>query len=362
MRFRTGFTTVATILVLTATTRAADKKSPKGEQQPSQLVWPLPPDPPRVRWVREYADLDQVKGKSAKQSWADRVAGKKKSDERNRLIRPYGIAVDSKGRIFVADAASHAVFMLDGAQRRFEKWGGNSGASMALPVGVAVDSSGRLFVADSALHTILCLDQDGRVLGQFGTTQLQRPGGIAIDSERHRLYVPDAKASRIAVFSTQKFAFERYIGSPSTPGKREPGKFAAPTNVAVDRKGQLYVTDTWNHRVQVFDPNGRFVRAWGEHGVRPGEFVRPKGIAIDSEGHVYVADAEFNNIQIFNPDGQVLLAVGSIGPAPGQFTLLTGLCIDSEDRIYTTEQYTGRIQIFKYLPNIPAKEVAVKKP
>ena len=144
----------------------------------------------------------------------------------------------------------------------------------------------------------------------------------------------------MAVFSIDTFAFERYIGGPSNPDVREPGLFSAPTNVATDAKGNVYVTDTWNHRVQIFDHKGKFVRAFGSHGLSPGQFIRPKGIAVDSEGHIYVADAEFNNFQVFSSDGKVLLAVGA-RYNPGQFALIAGLFID-ENRIFTTEQDTGR--------------------
>lgn len=338
-----------------AVAKKSGKHRPPADATPRNLVWPLPPEPPRVRWLGEIRNLDEVKGKTKKKrSWFARVAGARAPDEQPpRLFRPYGIAVDSRGRIYVADGAQREVFVLDRAERRVEVRGASPRAPLALPIGVALDKNDRLFVSDSFLHSITCFDPQGRLLAQFGAEKLVRAAGIAVDRPRHRLYVADAKADRIAVFDTNSFQFERYIGGPSTPGLREPGRFAAPTNVAVDRQGNLYVSDTWNYRVQVFDVHGRFVRTFGAHGIRPGDFVRPKGIAVDSEGHVYVADAEFNNFQIFTPKGQPLLAVGSIGVAPGQFTLIAGLCIDAEDRIYTTEQWDGRVQIFKYLP-LPA--------
>ena len=136
----------------------------------------------------------------------------------------------------------------------------------------------------------------------------------------------------------------------------ELGEFCCPGGLAVDRQGNLYVADTWNYRVQVLDPAGNFLRAFGAQGDRPGEFIRPKGIAVDSEGHVYVADAEFNNFQVLSPEGQPLLAVGELGAAPGQFMLIAGLHIDAKDRIYTTEMYAGRIQVFQYIAQPPSVE------
>ena len=340
-----------------------DRPKKKGKPAPvAELVWPVPPDAPRIRWLGQINDLDEVKGKAKKHNWMERLAGPQgPGDPRSVLERPYGIAVDSRGRIYVADGAQRAVFILDQVNKRVEVRRGTMRAPLALPIGVALDEQDRLFVSDSFLHQILCFDAAGRQLGQFGHKELERAAGLALDRDRHRLYAADAKAHRIAVFNTASFAFERYIGGPNRPGGNEPGQFAIPSNVAVDRQGNLYVTDSFNFRIQIFDSNGKFVRAFGGHGDRAGNFARPKGIAVDSEGHIYVADAEFNNFQIFSAMGESLLAVGSLGAEPGRFTLIAGLCIDANDRILTTEQEGGRVQMFQYLRSPEQKEASRAK-
>ncbi len=333
--------------------KAAKKTTPVDNQpttRPEDLIWPLPPDPPRIRWVAQYADLAKIKNPTIKKSrWVDKVTGTKTQDEKLELIKPYGITTDHKGRIYTADTELKTVFVIDPQAKVVEQRNGNSRAPLAMPVGVAIDAEDRLFVSDAALHSILCFSPSGQLIASFGTASLGRPGGIAIDEARNRLYVVDAKASKIAVFDSGSFKLLTYFGSASKEGKKDNGTFYAPTNVALDRKGNLYIADTWNFRVQVLDPNGKFLRAFGAQGDRPGEFIRPKGIAVDSEGHIYVADAEFNNFQILQPDGTPLLAVGSLGVDPGQFALVAGLHNDATDRIYTTEMFHGRIQVFQYL-------------
>jgi DNA-binding beta-propeller fold protein YncE len=349
---------------------AADKK-PTGNKKtgaagasatnPQDLIWPLPPDPPRIRWLAEYTDMAKVKAPVVKKSsWIEKVTGTKTTDEKFELKRPYGITTDKRGRIYAADTELKFVFVIDPVAKTVEKRESSTRAPLSMPAGVAVDSEDRLFVSDADLHTVVCFSDVGKPLASFGTAQLQRPGGIAIDKDRNRLYVTDVKASRIAVFDVGSFQFLSYIGGPSKPPARENGKFFSPTNVAVDRQGNVYVADTFNYRVQIFDPSGKFIRAFGAQGDRAGEFIRPKGIAVDSEGHVYVADAEFNNFQILTPDGQPLLAVGVLGTDPGQFALIAGLYVDSKDQVYTTEQFRGRIQVFQYLAqpaSVDRKEV-----
>ncbi len=333
-----------------ATGRRDAPKSAQASPQPSELTWPLPPDPPRVRWLAQYTDMAQVRNPAfKKRSWLDKVTGTKTPGDKQELRKPYGITTDSRGRIYAADTALKVVFVIDPDAKSVERREGSSRAPMGMPVGVAVDSEDRLFVSDALLHSITCFSPAGEVIARFGAGSLGRPGGIAIDKQRNRLYVADARENRIAVFDTRALRLIGYFGTPSKPQNPENDTFAGPTNVAVDRQGNIYVADTLNCRVQVLNWTGEFLRAFGTQGAHPGEFIRPKGIGVDSEGHVYVADAEFNNFQIFTPEGQPLLAVGILGSARGEFALIAGLHVDSKDRIYTTEMFIGRIQVFQYI-------------
>lgn len=313
------------------------------------LVWPQPPQQKRIAFIQQITGVDDVAG-IPKRGWMDRAAGAKKKPARQSLKSPYGVVTDSKGQIYVADAANRTVFVFNLEQKRVEYRGNKGPSRLALPVGLAIDASDRLFVSDAFLHQISCFDPDGKLVAVFGKGDLERPGGIALDNNRHRLFVADAKANQVAVFDTGSLRLIAKIGGATTPGKAEPGKFSAPSNVAVDGRGQIFVTDTWNQRVQIFNADLKFVRAFGRHGLTPGSFVRPKGVALDSEGHLYVADAEFNNFQILTQEGQPLLAVGDYGVDPGQFALIAGLWIDKNNRIYVTDQWHGRVQVFQYFP------------
>lgn len=335
-------------------------KSPDSGQSSTSkqdLVWPMAPDLPRVRWLAEYTDMAKIKDPNAgKHSWIEKITGAKTEEERQELKKPYGVTTDSWGRIYIADTELNVVFMMDPEDNAVELRGGNSRAPMGIPAGVAVDSENRLFVSDAQFHSITCFSPTGDVIGRFGTKDLGRPGGIAIDQRRNRLYVADAKESRIAVFDTNSFKLLGHLGKPGKSRNPEPGTFSGPTNVAVDRSGNIYVADTFNCRIQILNPEGQILHTFGKRGDQPGQFIRPKGIAVDSEGHVYVADAEFNNFQVLSKEGQPLLAVGTLGTEPGQFGLIAGLHIDSRDRIYTTEMYRGRLQVFQYIPQPESAE------
>jgi sugar lactone lactonase YvrE len=128
-----------------------------------------------------------------------------------------------------------------------------------------------------------------------------------------------------------------------------PGDFAKPNAVAVDKEGNVYVADTLNNRIEIFDADGNFISMFGKNGDGPGYFARPKGVATDSDGHVWVADGMQDRVQVFNKEGQLLIAFGGHGLLPGQFQGLVNIAIDKQGRVFTTEIYPGRLQQFKYI-------------
>jgi len=83
-----------------------------------------------------------------------------------------------------------------------------------------------------------------------------------------------------------------------------PGKFYGPRDIAVSAGGQVLVTDTGNKRIQVFDQNGTFLRAFGSEGSGPGQFKEPVGLAVDRQGRIYVADTWNQRIQVFDSSFQ----------------------------------------------------------
>jgi len=223
-------------------------------------------------------------------------------------------------------------------------------------IGLAIDDSDRLFVSDTKLHRIMVFNKDHKIEGGINEGGLIDPAGMVVDNENRFLYVADAGRDQVMVYDADNLNLIRTMG---TVGKKhtltEPGQFAAPTNVALDADNNLYVTDMFNNRVEVFDPDGNFIRAWGKAGDRPGYFSRPKGIAIDADGHVWVADAMQDIIQCYTAEGQFLMWMGGHGLFPGQFRTVEGLYIDKNNRMFTSEQYPGRVQMFRYFTDDEAR-------
>jgi len=329
----------------------------------SKLVWPNPPAPTRVKYLNYFCcDKFVPQADKKKASWMDRMAGAETQAQHMAdkplfaLWTPYGVAVDSKGNVYVADGKVGAIFVFNTETKELQMIKNGVHANFGDIIGLAIDDSDRLFVSDTKFHHILVFDKNHKIEGSISEGGLIDPSGMAIDNENRFLYVADPGLDQVLVYDADKLNLIRKMG---TAGKKhsltEPGQFAVPTNVAVDEDGNLYVTDMYNNRVEIFDAEGNFIRAWGKQGDRPGTFSRPKGIAIDADGHVWVADAVQDILQCYTAEGQFLMWMGGHGLFPGQFRALAGLYIDKNNRIFTSEQYPGRVQMFRYFTDDEAR-------
>jgi sugar lactone lactonase YvrE len=362
---------IAVLAAATVPVHAKDKKKAAPPTQKnvlelldySKIVWPNPPAITRIKYLSYFSgEKRQLKAAPKKSAWMDKLAGvavgeASPSDKLfYQLIRPYGIGEDSKGRIYVADEKVLAVFIFNPDTGEVELIKNGTNARFRLITGLALDDTDNLFVSDSELRHVLVFDKQHRVQASI-SQGMSSPAGLAVDNENRFLYVCDTDLDQVLVYDADPpYNLLRTIGK--RDGKHElttPGDFSRPTNAAVDEDGNVYVSDTFNDRVEIFDADGNFVREFGKPGDGPGYFTRPKGLAVDRDGHIWVADAMQDRVQVFTPEGKLLIWIGNHGMLPGQFSMVAGVLIDKQNRVITSEQYPGRVQIFRYFTDEEAK-------
>jgi len=293
---------------------------------------------------------------------------------------PIGIAVDSSGTVYVADAGNHRIrrVLLDGTVSTLAGSGipgfadgAGVGAQFNFPYDVAVDSSGTVYVADTGNHRIRRVLLDGTVSTLAGSglpgfadgagagAQFDFPYGIAVDSSgtvyvadagnyRIRKIQPDGTVSTLAGSGTRGFA----------DGAGTAAQFNYPQGIAVDSTGTVYVADAGNHRIRKIQPDGTVstLAGSGTRGFADGagtgaKFNFPYGVAVDSTGTVYVADWGSNRIRRILPDGTVITLAGSgttgfvDGAGAGaQFNSLAGVAVDSTGTVYVGDSANNRIR------------------
>ena len=186
------------------------------------------------------------------------------------------------------------------------------------PRAIAAGLNDDLYVADSRNHRILHIASDGSLLHEWGTFADQATGDAPI------------------------------------------GTFNEPWGVTVGPDGSVYVSDTWNHRVQKFTADGKPIKMWGQYGQPLPEvpeskssFWGPRGIAVDSRGRVFVADTGNKRIVVFDEDGNYITEFGTGGFDPGQFDEPVGVAIANDGTVFVADTWNQRIQSF--IPNEDGK-------
>jgi DNA-binding beta-propeller fold protein YncE len=177
---------------------------------------------------------------------------------------------------------------------------------MKSPHPFAFAKDGTIYVADSGNNRILHIDQQGNVLKSWGAFA----DGTTVQ-----------------------------IGA---------GTFNEIWGIAIGADGSVYATDTWNHRIEKFTPDVKFILAWGTFGQAetPDAFYGPRGLAADSQGRIYVMDTGNKRVVVFDANGVFITQFGTAGLDPGQFDEPVGITLDKNGTVYVTDTWNQRVQTF----------------
>jgi uncharacterized protein (TIGR03663 family) len=221
-----------------------------------------------------------------------------------------------------------------------------------------LESSGQLAPLNLQIQNTSARDYSGgsatvvpatRTLGEPGASpgQFAEPRGLAADG-RGNLYVADTKNNRVQVFDTNG-SFLRSLGAPGSGD----GQLKEPCGVAVDADGSVVVADTWNHRIARFGPDGKWLGSFVDD---QRGFFGPRSVLL-SRDSLYVADTGNKRIVRFDRSWKRVSDWGSSGTGPGQFIEPVGLAADAAGNVYVADTGNHRIQVFdgegKFLREFP---------
>lgn len=258
------------------------------------------------------------------------------------------VGADAQGNVYAFNRGTHPMMVFDRDGNFLRSWGENL---FPRAHGITMSPDGAIFCTDDGDHTVRKCTLDGKVLFTLGASGQPAPfmsgnpfnrcTHVAIDPRNGDFYVSDgycnARVHKYAPDGTLLFSW----GDSGT----DPGQFNIVHNIATDANGWVYVADRENHRIQVFDPNGKFETQWVN-------MARPCGLYIDQTAEIaYVGElgvAISSNdqalgvgprISIYDTKGNLLARLGNKpeGEAPGQFIAPHGVCIDPHGDIYVGE-------------------------
>ena len=302
------------------------------------------------------------------------VTGSDDCEKPARLNNPCGVAVDSKGNSYVADSLNNTIRKItpSGVVTTFAGQTGVQGsadgtgtqARFNQPFGVAVDSKGTVYVTDNGNETIRKITPAGVVTtlagraGNYGysdgrgsSASFFAPCGVAVDLKGN-VYVSDSYNDSIRKI-TPAGVVTTLAGDPSTSGSADgTGKkasFATPAGVAVDLKGNVYVANTGDETIRKITPAGVVSTLAGQAGVggsadgtgSQSKFHTPFGVAVDSKGNVYVADTGNNALREITP-ARVVTTLSGQGQT--SFNQPEGVAVDSLGNVYVADTYNNIIR------------------
>ncbi|MBN1814531.1 MAG: TIGR03663 family protein [Anaerolineae bacterium] len=269
---------------------------------------------------------------------------------------PRGITIGPDGFLYVADTSNHRIqkFTLDGVH--IASWSQN----FAEPWDVDVASDGSIYVADTWNHRIQRLDADGNPLtawgafgqytdgGNVGQGAFYGPRGIVIGPD-NMVYVADTGNKRVQVFGPDGQFIRQWGGGGALAGYLD-----EPVGIDLGPRNEIYVADTWNRRVQVFTIGGVFLREWPIEGwdasIDPEKasliHEEKPYLAVDINGYVYVTDPSSYRVLVFDSQGDYELSFGKYGAEESSFMLPSGIDVADDGTIYVSDAHGGRIMVF----------------
>ncbi len=212
--------------------------------------------------------------------------------------------------------------------------------SVLFPYGLTTDSRGRLIIVDTKLRLLHVFDSKKKTYFAIKPPNKERfvsPIGVAVDAADN-IYVSDSYEGKVFIFDRQR-NLKDVIGRPE-------GRFKRPTGIAIDKAARrLYVVDTLKHEVVALALDGKELFRFGKRGEGNGEFNFPTQICLRGD-RVYVTDTLNARVQVFDIEGKFVSAFGRLGRGAGAFDKPKGVALDSEGHIYVVEGLHDVVQIY----------------
>jgi len=264
------------------------------------------------------------------------------------LLAPARIATDVHTNLWVSDPLAGKVCGLDASGREVSVRSG-----LGKPLGLAVSDDGTIYVVDAGSGAVNLFDPEWNRIGHLGqgAGEFQLPGYIAAVTESGltTIYVSDGWAHQVKAYRNGVL-----VGQYGSHGMG-PSQFDFPAGIWIGTNGDLFVVDQKNDRIQVLDRNGVFLR-WFTLRPSPAQSSTSglsQGVTGDGQGRLYVADTFQGQVRVYQETGMFLGSLAGYGEGAGQLRSPGGVVVDRLGRLWVANANNGRLEGFLTIQSLP---------
>ena len=277
-----------------------------------------------------------------------------------QFLRPHDLEFGKHDRyLYAVDRDGNRIQVFDKNGTFLFKFGqkGQGDGQFLVPYGLDYDVRDHVWVADRGNHRIQQFDSSGNFISKFGNLdghpssapgKFDNPRHVEVDKALKFVYVADSKNNRIQQFDVNG-TFVKGIGKFGD----KPGEFNLPTTIEMDSKGNFFVTERGNERIQKFDSDWHPILSWGSKGSSNNQFCHLEHLALDKYDNVYVSDPQSDpgcsmkaRVLKFDNDGNFITKFGSTETGSGRLGDPEHLALDNEGNVYVSDRKNNKILVF----------------
>ena len=247
---------------------------------------------------------------------------------------PFAVQFDSHSNLLVTEASGMKVTRLSREGEPLTKNGHFLELSVPSPSGLAIHpTTGAVYVASKTSNTLFKYSRRGKLLCQSVGVDMDQPSGVTLVKDQ--LFVCDRNRSQVTVFDHNL----KYIRSFGSHGNKH-GQLCWPYDIVGTEAGNVIVSDSDNHRLQEFTPQGEPVTCYH------GNLKRPMGLCLSKTGHMYVTEFEKHQLNVLDKNGKWVWSLGKYGTREGEMCYPTGVAIDNDGFVYVCDQGNNRVLVY----------------
>ena len=270
-----------------------------------------------------------------------------------QLERPQGVAVDTEGNVWVSDRVRNRIIAFDKSGKFLREIGvgGTADGQIKDPRSLAVAPNGNIWVAEVGNKRLQQFTPTGTFVSKITKTEFSEPWGIAVSPDG-KIWVADSGSQKVFQFKADGTYIQNRNTTQIVPGG------GVPYGIDTDAYGNAWIAMQSTNKVAEVDSNLNTIFSFGSQGSGPGQLNLPNDVAVSDSGNILVTDDLNSRVQVFKPDGSFLRQFGSAGAANSQFNQPRGIDVGPGNTAVIADASNSRVSRWEHADQAPQSGAA----